>query len=228
MRKNIFITAILIILIGVQNANALKKVKPFDGKRQGPIFAACIGPGITTISSENGELSRTVTKGTVAFNYKIGYAPTEQLMLYMNYNASVYANKLWQHWDDWASEVKKSKTIGYLLVFPFLPVIAMFTDQHLLMGVGADYYLEPYTPCWFFSISAGPSFVSDPYEYSGPSPFPLGGGDELYGFIVGAGYEFSTWGHVGVELMYSGFNKKASDKSVQAYSLMLTVGLTAY
>jgi hypothetical protein len=201
----------------------------FDGRRMGPVASIGIGGGYTDISSKNGPLSGSTGMGTFAITFRLGYAPSERLELYALYRASVYGGRLWDHWDDIADKAGSAKDLTRAAVLPIVPVIAMFTDQHLLIGFGATYYFVPDTHAWFVEAGAGPSFLSDPWELNGPSPFP-GGNQTGLGFLAGVGYQFSKCGQASLELMWSraSWEYGGAEKRWTAMSTILTIAVAAF
>jgi len=224
--------AIAVIVAGLAGGGAAAGGLPrdvFDGRRMGPVASIGIGGGYTDISSKNGPLSGSTGTGTFAITFHLGYAPSEQLELYAFYRASVYAGKLWEHWDDIADKAGSAKGFTHAVILPIVPVIAMVTDQHLLIGLGATYYFRPSTCTWFVEAGAGPSLLSDPWELSGPSPFP-GGNQTGLGFLAGVGYQFSKCGQASLELMWSraSWEYGGVEKSWTAMSTILTIAVAAF
>ncbi len=221
------ILTLICCLFCISRAHAVVKV--FDDDRRGAFAELCFGGGFTTISSENYGMTGTITKATAVMTFKFGYAPTRQFQLLLFQKSSVYANKLWEHYDDWADEFKKSKAIGYIAVAPLLPVIAFFTDQHLLLGIGAAYYLRPRTQTWFIEGGIGPSLLDDPYELDHTSSFPAGV-HSGYGLFAGVGYEFTRHGQVELQIMGSraSWERDGITMRWEALSVMLTVGIIGY
>jgi hypothetical protein len=134
------ITTILITLAIASQALAGSHL--FDRDRRGFIAGFDIGPGFTRISSTNVDLKGTVTKGTVGFTYRIGYAPDRHWQIYYSHRSSVYANKIWEHY------------------------------QHIVIGVGSRYYAKESGQSWFFDGGIGFSDIADPYELEVPSAHP--------------------------------------------------------
>jgi hypothetical protein len=224
--------AIAVITAGLAGGGAAAGGPPraaFDGRRSGPVASIGIGGGYTDISSKNGPLSGSTGTGTFAITFRLGYAPSEQLEIHAFYRASVYAGKLWEHWDDIADKAGSARGFTHAVILPIVPVIAMFTDQHLMMGLGATYYFEADTHAWFVEAGAGPSIAADPWELSGPSPFP-GGNRTGLGFLAGVGYQFSKCGQASLELMWSraSWDDGGVEKSWTAMSTILTVAVAAF
>ena len=200
----------------------------FDRDRKGPVAGFDIGGGFTSITSTNIDLDGTVTKGTVCFNYRVGYAPDRHWQVYVTHRSSVYASKVWEHYTD-AADHAESKEVGYVGLFLFIPVIAMFTDQHFMIGAGGRYYAKERGQSWFFDAGIGLSDAADPYEWEVRSAFPKGT-HEGWGFFGGVGYEFAT--HVGVALQThwsrAEANKDPQPRDWSALSVSLVTSITAY
>jgi hypothetical protein len=225
----IAVAVLMVCLTGRSAAAARFSSDVFDGRRSGPVASIGIGGGYTDISAKNGSLSRSTGKGTFAVTFRLGYAPSEQLELFAFYRASVYGNKLWEHWDDAADKLGSANGLSHAIIAPIVPIIAVFTDQHLMMGIGATYYLESDTHSWFIEAGAGPSLLSDPWELSGPSPFPSGNQTGV-GALAGIGYEFSRNAQASLELMWSraSWEYAGAEKSWTAMSTILTIAVAAY
>jgi len=220
------ITTILITLAIASQALAGSHL--FDRDRRGFIAGFDIGPGFTRISSTNVDLKGTVTKGTVGFTYRIGYAPDRHWQIYYSHRSSVYANKIWEHYIDLA-EKADPKELGYFGFFLFIPVIAMFTDQHIVIGLGSRYYAKESGQSWFFDGGIGFSDIADPYELEVPSAHPKNC-HEGWGLFGGVGYEFAR--HVGVALQVHWSRAEAKGdpqpRRWSALSMMFVTSITAY
>lgn len=204
------------------------RLSMFDGHREGFIASASAGPGITWISSQNGDLSGTFTAGTIVQMYRFGYAPNSQLQFYYTHRQSSLASDVWNVYEDWADKAK-NKTIGYIAFFLFIPVIAIFSDQHILIGLGTTAYVRPSIPSWFFEAGFGISDVGDPYDSDRASAFPKGVGSGL-GLFGGAGYEFNRHGRAELQFMWaqSSNDKPGMVRNWTASSLMLVVTIMGY
>lgn len=225
--SSILLIALFAVCLPVESSARLKVKNPFDGDRTGLIFGMSTGGGVSWISSRNLDASGEHTRGTVAMISRMGYGVSDRVQIYGLIASSVYAYKLWEHYEslvDWSGT-----STTYVVGLPFLPMIAMFTDQHLTLGLGATYYARSKAPCWYADLAAGVSMNADPDEHDNPSVHPgfRTGGPGVFGAI---GYEIRTNFMVGLNLMWGRekWETDAGEKSWTAFSAMLTIGFVAY
>jgi len=226
------ISVILFIFCMGQSAEARRVKNPFDEVRKGLIASFTLGPGFTRITSENFGMTGDITKATVGIIYKIGYAPTNQLIFYASHRSSVYASKVGEHYNSWfdKADFKDGQGVALALITPVvLPFIALFTDQHLTSGLGLTYYVRPGIPSWFFDVAVGPSLTADPYESDHVSSFPKSPRPGI-GLCAGFGYEFARHVQTEIQFMYGGksWEKDGDKKKWSAMSLMWTVSFIGY
>ena len=200
---------------------------PFDGQREGPVFGVSVGPGTSWVSYHNGSLSGEKTLGTATFCYRMGWAPSNQYHIHALWVSSSYAYKVWEHFE---SMVDHSETnLTYITGVVILPLIAMFSDQHFMFGLGSTYYFRTKAPSWFVELGGGGSMTSDPDEDDSPSAFP-GSNKAGPGLFAGFGYEFAS--SVNVELSATWGQAKwdavGGEKKWTSFSAMLMLGVLAY
>ncbi|MFZ5979445.1 MAG: hypothetical protein ACOYVF_02335 [Candidatus Zixiibacteriota bacterium] len=234
MRK--LYSAILIIFLSIiclaYTVEARMTRNPFDHVRRGPIASFTVGPGFTRITSENYGMTGDITKGTVAFIYKIGYCFDDRFILYASHRSSVYGSKIGEHYNTWFDKIdfKEGQGFALALVTPVvLPFIALLTDQHLTSGIGIMYYVRPRMPSWFFDAAIGPSVTADPYESEHVSSFPRSPRTGI-GFCAGFGYEFARHFQTEIQFMYSSKKWEIDDdqKKWTALSLMWTLTVIGF
>jgi hypothetical protein len=207
-------------------------INPFDGERKGEVASIGLGFGIISIGSENMGLQGDISKGTVVFDFRFGYAPNNRLQLFYKHKSSVYLSKLGEHLDSYFHKVnlKTKKGVGQLVLSPFVvPFIALFTDQHLMGGIGARYYLEPKAPSWFLESGIGVSHCSDPYERERHNPFPSIA-DVSPGLFGGIGYEFSRHFDAEIEFVWSWASETEDnfENKWNALSASFSINLVGY
>jgi hypothetical protein len=226
--RTVIITLILTLLSGSVSAGIAKVKNPFDGKRTGFIFGMSTGGGVTWVKSRNVDVSGEHTLGTVALTDRLGFGVNDRVQIYGLIASSVYAYKLWEHYEGAVDE--SGSAAAYIAFLPALPIIAMFTDQHTVMGVGVTWYLAPQAPCWYVDLAIGGSLCADPDEEDNPSVHPGFNADGL-GIFTGIGYEVNRNFMVGLNLMYGREEWETDtggEKSWSAVSAMLTIGFVAY
>lgn len=201
-RKILYLLPVVIAIVLGCSHSAWARMNPFDGNRQGIILSMGFGGGVTSISSRNLGISGNIAKGTVGIVYRLGFAPNDRWMFYGSYKSSIYASKIAEHYDDLSESIDDSKVSGRIGAFFAIPFVLLFTDQHLMMGVGTSYYFRRGVPSWFVDFAAGGAFLSDPYESEGVSPFP-GGMHGGYSLSAGGGYEFARHAQAELQLIWS-------------------------
>lgn len=132
-------------------------------------------------------------------------------------------------WDNIVEKSGSADGITHSILLPFVPLIALFTDQHALTGFGSPYYFESGTHSWFVEAGVGPSLLSDPWEEKDPNASPSGGRTRV-GFFAGIGYEFAKHVRVSIELMWSRASgeHEGVEKSWTGASIMMLIALAAY
>ncbi|MCX6601474.1 MAG: hypothetical protein NT025_07915 [bacterium] len=123
--------------------------KAWDGERKGFVLGIGLGPGYTTFKQKFGSYERDrENKGALVTDFKIGYAPTNQLALY------------------WMSKVSWfSMTYG---------LDDKVTTTAGTAGLGASYYVQPRAPSAFVCGGIGYSTWSWPFEEDAESWMGLG------------------------------------------------------
>ncbi len=150
MPKNLFyrviIASLALILIFGISAN----VKAFDKERKGFILGFGAGPGFAsyseTIDSLDGEqlFDESTSKFSAFTNFKIGYAPSNKLMVYWISNVAWFSKKDSTTFDE-------SKTIATGVG-----------------GLGLTYFLNPQSPSLFVTVGGAFSAWSFPFEGTQP------------------------------------------------------------
>ena len=164
MRRTTLLLVLLapVILINATNAFA------WDGKRKGFVLGVGAGGGLASFKpyakfsdNETSDGERT-SKFAFMSDFKIGYAPSNQVALY------------------WMSKVA---WFGYKLEFEG-EVFQSYTAANGFGGVGVTYYFQPEGPSPYLTAGLGFSTWDAPFEENSD-------GLSSSGIALGAGYEFS-------------------------------------
>jgi hypothetical protein len=199
-----FVTVILvsILLISATSAFAL------DGTRKGFILSFGIGPGMTSLTSEYGsQTSDRENKFAVATDFKIGGGISEQFTIY-------YINRV-----SWLSFETEICTYDFFTGTISCVKGDNITIAHAIGLVGASYYFQPEAPSPYVLGSVGISTWSAPFEENSETWTGLG----LSG---GFGYEFAA--HWALEATLNYGKPGENDASINALSVLVTVGGTLY
>jgi hypothetical protein len=216
----------------------------FDGNRKGFIFAGGIGFGVTRYASSNEIVSGHGYPSTVVFNWRVGYAPSDELQIYYAMRQSVFIPRIVNNYGDYFDEIGKKSLKGtlYLLVAPFVvPLIPFFSEQHLMpAGLGVRRYFGSQAPSLYADLGVGAMASSFPYE---DEEFPLVKPphemDVAFGVFGGFGWEWKR--HVSLEAqlmwthatrsnnhLYENYPLPLTHDKYDALSLMLTISLCGY
>jgi len=135
-----------------------------NNERKGFILGLGVGAGFNSYQFDF-ELSgidfMRESKVAVVSDFRIGYAPTEQIAIYWVSRASWYNQE-------------GSFSLGGEKVFVI----------NGMAGLGGTYYLEPEAPCFFVNAAVGYSNWFTPFEENVENNLAFGAG-------LGGGYEFS-------------------------------------
>jgi hypothetical protein len=125
----------------------------FDGNRKGFIFGAAAGLGVTRYASSNEFASGHGYPAAIAYNFQVGYAPTDRLQLYYTMRQSVIIPEIIDNYKDLFNKIgrKSSGDELYLLISPFvIALIPLLSAQHLMpMGFGIRQYFNSQGPLFF-------------------------------------------------------------------------------
>jgi len=180
----------LAIGVGLVMLFAVTEARAWDGQRKGFIFGGGMGLGVINITDTLSEdfgaitVSHTFASETqFAFidDMRIGYAPTNKLMVY------AFGTDSWFTFKEKVFNVitgQESYTGG------------SWSTVSSLTGIGVSYYLKPEAPSWMFSGGLGIAQLKA-YGNTAPSGNYSGGG-----FMLGAGYEFRKYWSVEFNLIY--------------------------
>jgi hypothetical protein len=132
MKRIAIVLAVIFLLVSAV------QVWAFDGQRKGFILGGGLGLGMTSYKFESGPF-QTDTENQFSFmtEFKIGYAPTEQVEVF-------YASKV-SWFNDALDNVIVANGLGLAAV---------------------SYYFLPQTPTWFVTGGLGFSTASAPFEES--------------------------------------------------------------
>lgn len=211
----------------------LREAFSFDGERKGFIAGAGFGVGITYYASENDTISGDGTRiGQALDVFLVGIAPTNHFQIYYAWKSSVFYPELFDNYRDYLNKINFKTEEGslWLVLTPIaLPLITIFSDQHVLFDLGASYYLNREAPSYFFDIGFGPSFSSFPYDEN-DMPKPPDKMPAAYGFSIGAGYEFVSHWNAKCDIIWGRSTKTKSglNNKYEALSLRLTLNFLAY
>ena len=167
----ILVLAVLFILASVNDAHA------WDKQRKGFVLGFGGGLALTSIKEEFGGLSGRENKLGLYTDFRIGYAPENNWMIYYMNKVSWFGSKV-TFFDGFVGHVED------------VTVISGIT------GAGFSYYFNPDSPSPFVTGGVGASSFSFPFEDVG--------GTTGAAFFVGGGYEFArrwsvegnlTWGN---------------------------------
>nr|MBN2276278.1 hypothetical protein [candidate division Zixibacteria bacterium] len=175
MRKSMYHRAVLVALVMAFIFGMAAPGFAFDKERKGFILGFGLGPGFTSYSEtrvESGQddVTQDGSKFSFLSNFKIGYAPSNQLMVYW------LSNVAWYGIDTSVEMYYDGDKESYL----------PYNDVTLLSGVGGigvTYFFRPKAPSIFVTAGAGLSAMSLPFE----------GTDTRTGLGIsgGIGYEFA-------------------------------------
>jgi hypothetical protein len=205
---------------------------PFDGRRRGFIVGVGIGPGMTNYRSDLFGQSHEISKGSLAFDFRIGYATTDRFQVYITTKMSLtHFGELGNAYDNWFDEIDKGsfKGVVYLFLTPFVAPFLPLSASHLDFGLGTSYYLRNGIPSWYFSAGFGGSAIPDSFVGKTTSlglPFSRGG----FGFHIGSGYEFNRHWSAELQILYGHADHRYLNRPTDwdAISLLLTVNLLGY
>jgi len=113
-------------------------VNPLAESRKGIIMGISIGGGISNVSWENQGIEGIVSKGVFGLIFRIGYAPNDIWQIYATYRYYTFATHLGSNLD----EIADGKDWRYVGLIPASPIIAMFSGQHMVIGLGTSYFLK--------------------------------------------------------------------------------------
>jgi len=167
---------VLMALIAAFILTTASGVAAFDKQRKGFILGFGIGPGVASFTEtlDSADVEETFEESKFGFttDFKIGYAPSEKLMVY------------WMSKVVW---VGKDDTV-------VTDIDESITAVTGVGGVGLTYFLKPEAPSLFISLGVGLGVWSYPFEdYD-----PLTG----LGITGGFGYEFSPNWSLEASILY--------------------------
>ena len=166
-------TLVIIIISGViLGIASIGRASGWDGQRKGFIFGAGLGPGFTTFSRANGDISRE-NGASLGYEWKIGYAFSNLVSSYFTHRGSFFS----------ATGEDNEK-------------VTVTSD---LFGVGASCFFRPGAPSVFIAGGIGMTawrtpFITEDNDRHGGGIF-LGGG---YEFSRHFSVEFGAFGGIAV------------------------------
>lgn len=220
------------VLIACTVTTAATGRDPFDDDRRGFVAGTAIGPGFTYLRARNGSVSRHATRGTLAVDFRVGYAPTERLQFYYTHRTSLFLDDLGDDYERHLDKVslKTEKGLAYFVLTPFAIGWFLFsTEQHLLGGPAVHYYLNQRAPSWFFETGFGWSAVANPFEDDRPA-FESDGMPLALGLFLGGGYEASRHFHLACNVTWSHAVERTTNDRItwDALSASLTASFVGY
>lgn len=188
------------VAIGLAMFFVVTEARAWDGERKGFIFGGGLGLGATgIIESYRNEAESLAAAPAIQFAFspdiRIGYAPTNKLMLYA-FGVDSWFNYTQQMLSAYGGQELYGEE--------------SWTINSSLSGVGASYYLKPEAPAWIFSGGLG---IAQLKAYGNNAPTATFSG---FGFMLGAGYEFRK--HWSAEFNFVYENPKHSVSSSVAES----------
>jgi hypothetical protein len=179
--------------------------------RKGFILGFDVGPSVSYVQAEKaGGDSYDDTKLGIGFDFRIGWAPRNQLSIHYSHKGAVFVGDIGRR-----ELTSEQQLIGAILL-PILP----FTIGQNNAGIGVTYYLRPDVPTLFLDATLGISI------------YPLEGFLELSGgggFAVGCGYEFTEhWNVLGAVAVGLSADRAQSDEKSSAVSVIATIGYLLY
>ena len=181
IRKSILILILFVLFIIPESVSA------WDSERHGFIMGIGFGFGHTSISGKIDNLEDKINRGSFCGDFKIGYAPSNQFMIY-------YTNKMAVIGEVYKDTTEKN-VIEDLARIIFAPVTLPFRVSHMEIGIGMTYYFNPKAPSFYINGGYGVTTFPTPLIEE------VKGGP---GFFAGAGYEFNDHYSAGVEIITGG------------------------
>ena len=216
----------------------------FDGDRKGLIMGAAIGFGVARYASSNDLVSGHENPLAIAYNLRIGYAPSDRFQLYYTIRQTVFIPEIINNYENFFNEIGKgsSKSELYLVLSPFvIGLIPFFSAQTLMpMAFGIRQYFEPRAPSFFVDLGAGVTASSFPYKKA-KYPFyrPPGNMDVTLGLFGGGGYEWRrnlnleatiSWAHANKTSVYYIENHPLppTREKYDLFSIALSISICQY
>jgi hypothetical protein len=202
------VSVVGVMLLMATNASA------FDGQRKGFILGFGLGPGMdmhkqnASVSAVGASISDTdyVDKSKFAFmtDFKLGYAPTDQLIIY-------YDNKVSWIKGDFGEVVVVDVSIPKATVMGYADVMVLSG----LTGLGVNYFFAPQAPSPFVTGGLG---LASAMAFESGATAKIG-----FGFFVGGGYEFAPHWYVEGDVCYgSATNSESTYHGLVDYDLKQT------
>ncbi len=205
MRRTTMLLALLVPVFLINATNAFA----WDGKRKGFIIGVGAGGGLASYKpyvifadNETSEGERT-SKFAFMSDFKIGFAPSNQVALY------------------WMSKVA---WFGYTLEYhdQFIDIRQSYTIANGIGGVGCAYYFQPEGPSPYVTAGLGFSSWDAPFEENSD-------GITGSGFVLGAGYEFSKHWSLEGNLTWGSPNEKDDEElGFKTLAVRITVNVLGY
>jgi hypothetical protein len=178
----------------------------FDKQRKGFILGMGLGPGYTSCTESEDSSGQEVfseSKSKFAFftDFKIGYAPSNKLMIY------------WLSKGAWFGRKDTLESIQDGVVTPREEDITVLTG---IGGLGITYFFRPKSPSLFITVGGG--FSAWTYPFQGTDPWTG------LGFAGGLGYEFRENYTVEISALYG---QPSRDEDVYKFGAdLFSVGVT--
>jgi hypothetical protein len=203
-RKSLLPAVVICVLLISTGASA------WDNERKGFILGYGLGPCLDMnkqsaeiIGIEIGKID-TESKFGVCDDFKIGYAPSNQLLIFFASKSSIFQTD----WLDW-----RGTEFG---------MYTGVTAVNNFSGVGMAYYIDPAAPSLFFTGGLGLSAALA--LESGPDP-RIG-----FGFFGGGGFEFTPHWNVEGNFRWSSSTDEElfTDFTFEDIVLSLTINILGY
>lgn len=151
----------------------------FDGHRRGFLMEGGIGAGVTIFSQEHGFWRKT--EGGIAFDLKIGYAPSNQLAICFMNRGMILTRGLSKEWREWNRIIPVIAPIFFTVVGGW----KLFSND--IWSVSVTRFLKDTSPTIYFDGGIG-VYLPFAYHYKRDEEFEPKPG---LGLSASVGYEFS-------------------------------------